>query len=307
MNILGICSSDIWVTNLEFPKIDDYEIIKLYQEGIKVYDKVVVFNPAQVSYKFIRESDKPIFSVGKQNLTNLTTMIVRRVRGREQSSAILVYSLGAWGCDIIDPMERFQGSSPSKLLTTFERHQKGVGINSYIASCIESAVPLIQELAQTKKFPLIVKPIDGRQGEGIELLKNSSMAIEYTHSFFDRNKNNDLPILLQEFVELQTEYRVLLVNGKSLGVAQKKAQLGHLAANSAQGGTFVATDVPDVVDFAIKNVQKQGILGVDVAQDSEGRLYIIEANYSPRWGAFERATQVNVAQEIINFAIERVK
>ena len=55
----------------------------------------------------------------------------------------------------------------------------------------------------------------------------------------------------------------------------------------------------------MKNVKLEGILGVDVARDSEGKLHIIETNRAPLWREFERATKINVAWEIVHYARQK--
>ena len=306
MKILGISTSRSKEINIKAANSVNYETLSLYQEAKKVYDDVLVFHPSQVSYQFVRELEKPKIILNKQDITSLTTLIVRNIRGGEQSTAILVKSLAACNCDVIDPLERFTGAGPSKLLATLKYHQKKVGITSYIAFNIESATHLINDLAESHQLPLIVKPFNGRGGKGIELLTDRNTALEYAKNFFIQNAGNNVPILLQEFVRFKAEYRAILIDGKCLGVAEKKAKPGSLAANAAQGGTFVAANVPNIVDFTVKNVNKQGIYGVDVGEDGDGQLYIIEANPTPKWSAFEQATGINVAKEIINCAIERV-
>ncbi|MBD1923831.1 ATP-grasp domain-containing protein [Microcoleus sp. FACHB-831] len=306
MKTLGICSSDSDQIYLESPNSVNYETISLYKEAKKVYDDVLVFNPSQISYKFVRELEKPKIILDNKDITSLTTLIVRRIVGSEQSTAILVNSLAACNCDVIDPLARFTGKVNSKLLPALRHHKKKIGINSYPAFNIENATQLINELAESDKFPLIVKPFNGRGGIGVELLNDRYTALEYAKNFFIQNAGNNVPILLQEFVRFKSEYRVMVIDGKCLGAVEKKAKPGSLAANAAQGGSFVVANVPNIVDFTVKNVSQKGIYGIDVGEDCDGKLYIIEANPTPMWSAFEQATGINVAKEIINCAIDRL-
>lgn len=303
--VLGICCARLKYNEKEKYESAHYEIIKLYEEGKKYYDDVLVFHPSEVNYKLIRSQKEPIVSLKGKDITNLSTLIIRRVKLYEKATSILARILDSCGCDLFDPIDRFQGNSPSKLLTTVNRYEKGVGVSSYIAASFEGATQLISEF-DNQQFPVIVKPIDGRGGEGVELLNNLNEAIEYAKKFFEENQERNQPILFQEFVRIKSEYRVIIVDGQSLGVVEKIAQLGTIAANAAQGGNFIATDADDVINLAVNNVSKRGILGVDVVRDFEEKLYILEANRSPQWKAFEEATGINVAQEIIVRASNRL-
>jgi glutathione synthase/RimK-type ligase-like ATP-grasp enzyme len=62
-----------------------------------------------------------------------------------------------------------------------------------------------------------------------------------------------------------------------------------------------------VIEFTLQHVNHEGILGVDVAMNSEGKLRIIEANRAPSWQIFEQATGINVAEIIINQAVKRLE
>ena len=54
----------------------------------------------------------------------------------------------------------------------------------------------------------------------------------------------------------------------------------------------------DEIDFAFKVVSKVpelNMIGLDIARVRDGSLYLLEANRSPGFGAFEKLTRVNLA------------
>ncbi len=86
----------------------------------------------------------------------------------------------------------------------------------------------------------------------------------------------------------------------------KKSQDGSYVLNAAQGGSFKVIEDEEIVSFVEKNVSSEGILGVDVAMDTNESAHIIEANRAPLWSEFEQATGLNVAKRIIDHAYGRL-
>lgn len=306
MKKLGICSSHISEFHSKVIKNLNYETLSLYNEGKKAYDDVILINPRRIIYKFIRNLKTPELYFDNINISDLTTLIVRGTKSYENSISIMVHSLKLCECDIIDPIERFTGAPSSKLLTTLERHEERVGTDSFLAFDLENSINLIHSLFAKQNITLLTKPIDGKKGKDVIILNDVNSAIEHVHEFFKKNDYNDVPLFLQQFMDFQEEYRVILIDGECLGVVRKCPKKGSIVTNAEQGGTFIEVEAPDIVDFTIQHVSKEGILGVDVARDSQGQLHIIEANRSPLWGTFEQATGINVAKEIICHAAKRI-
>src|SRR5262249_40435635 len=63
---------------------------------------------------------------------------------------------------------------------------------------------------------------------------------------------------------------------------------------------------PDIIEFTLQHINHDGILGVDVAVNSEGKLRIIETNRAPSWQVFEQATGIDVAKTVIERAIKHL-
>jgi glutathione synthase/RimK-type ligase-like ATP-grasp enzyme len=305
MKKLGISSCLIDNSN-GFSLSHSYELQSLHDEGSRLYDRVVLIDPIQVTYLFDRSEDKPIIFYHNETISDLTSLIVRGTKGCETSIAILVNSLKNCGCDVLDPPDRFSGVRASKLLTTLDRHQEKIGTDSYYAFTYETAITLVNRLYESNKFPLVAKPIDGSKGMNVRKLDNPQDAIEYITQFFKRKASVDSPLFLQQFIAFVAEYRAFVIGGTCVGLARKIAQSDSFILNAAQGGAFFVAEDQNIISFIEEHVSKEGILGVDVAVDSKGNIHIIEANRAPLWKEFERATGINVAQRIIQYAYGRL-
>lgn len=300
MRSLGIC------TGRRHPDELNYEKRRLYEEGRARYDAVRLIDPRAVTFSFERGVQKPGIVHRGEDISTLTTLIVRSTGGREAATTLLVRSLVLCGCDVFDPVERFAIGKASKLLTTLTRFQSGAGTSTYASFSREGAAALLHRLAGEGRLPLVVKPSSGKKGRGVHVIRDIAEGMERLDEHFAWQEYSDDPFFLQDLVEFEREYRILVVDGESLGIVEKVRPTGGIAANAAQGARFLAVDAPDVVRSALPHVSGEGILGVDVAVDTAGAVHVIEANRAPDWEAFEQATGLNVARLVIDRAIERL-
>lgn len=299
--MFGICSSAV-AAAVEDGITMNYETRSLIEEAKGVFDDVVLIHPWHVSYRFLRADATPQVIMRGRDIGSLSCLVIRGTGKHEQSISVLVRALRRCGCFVLDPDSRFSGEIASKLLTTVDRHEKSVGTDSYYAFSVREALFMIEELSASGRFPLLCKPIRGKQGKDVVVLRTHEEAIKLVHEFFNAAAAQDTPLFLQSYMEFMAEYRVMLVGSQIIGVALKRRHEGQVAANAARGGVFTAVEAPDVIDFTVANVDQEGILGVDIARDSENQLHMIEANRAPFWEEFERATGTNVAKEIVNYA-----
>lgn len=146
-------------------------------------------------------------------------------------------------------------------------------------------------------FPLISKPVMGRHGEGIVIHEDfDSLQVEV--------KNIKENLLIQECLDIDVEYRIFVVGNVALGAVEKKAAPGKKIANYAAGAKFTSADLSKAfLDEAVRLCEVQGIDigGVDVAKTTNGEHFILEINRCPEFKAFSSATEIDVAEKIIDF------
>ncbi|MFK7981099.1 MAG: RimK family alpha-L-glutamate ligase [Saprospiraceae bacterium] len=285
----------------------NYEKQAIYDNAVKHFKHVLLIDPRKVSYQFIRGAKKPIIRYLGQNLANLSALHIRGANKIANSTSILAHSLDFCGCIISDPIYKFSTSSSSKLLATVGQYEDHTGSSSFIAFDLENTLALIASIEAKKLFPIIVKPINGRQGNGIYLLKTAAEMLVYTNQFFEQRTDSDIPIFLQTFVAFVKEYRIFVIDKKIIGLVVKIKQKGQIVANTAKGATFIPIENPQqvIVEFILDHLS-DGIYGVDVAIDTTGGIHLIEANRSPNWKAFQQATGIDVAAVIIQDTLRKI-
>jgi RimK-like ATP-grasp domain len=296
----GICTQYKNIESL------NYEKRTLVEEAKKFFDIVVLINTRRVTYQFIRGQPKPILFHDNQYISDLCSLHVRSTVHRETSTSLLVHALNLCGCDIFDPIDRFSVGYASKLLSTVERFQQGVGSNSFFAFECESSLYLLEEVHKKNLFPLIAKPIAGQQGKGLQVLPDLDLANSYACNFFRSRNNQDEPLFLQTYESFVEEYRVLIVDGEVLGMVRKIPKEGILAANAAQGAKFIKANNFDLINFLLPRIKTKGVLGIDVAVNLSGDFHILEMNWAPSWRVFEEVTDINVSQFIVQHSFERL-
>ncbi len=303
--ILGITSSQLAEPGILSDEMG-YEIFRLLEEGKKLYHEVILINPAKLYFLFDSQRRMPVAMTENADLSKLTTLLIRRTSGYEEPLSLLARSLYYNGCDLLDPLERFSGSPAGKLMESLKGHINQISPDTYVVFNREDALRIAVRLNTAGHFPLIGKPNRGSRGENVALLRTLAEAVLYIENFFSHDQYARSALILQAYIETEKEYRVMVLDGQCLGMAEKLAAAGQVARNAAQGGHFIAANDEEVAVFARQNISRKGILGADIIRDAGGKLYLLEANRAPQWHSFERATGINIARCIIERAWQRI-
>jgi glutathione synthase/RimK-type ligase-like ATP-grasp enzyme len=303
--VLGITSSQLAGPGFMTDEMG-YEIYRLMEEGRKLYHEVVLINPAKLVFIFCHPQRIPVVMTENNELSRLSTLIIRKTNGYEEPLSLLAKTLMQNGCDLLDPPERFSGSPAGKLMESLKGFIGRYSPDTSITFNRDDALRLAGRMNSESRFPLIGKPNRGSRGENVCLLRTLEEAILYIENFFSIEKYSRSALILQAFIRVKKEYRLIVMDGQCLGMAEKIVKEGQIAHNAAMGGQFIAAHDEEVIAFTLQHTSRKGILGADVIRDTSGRLFLLEANRAPQWYAFERATGINVASCIIQRAWQRI-
>lgn len=150
--------------------------------------------------------------------------------------------------------------------------------------------------------PLIVKLLEGTQGYGVVLAPTKKAAesmIEAFHSMKAR-------VIVQEFIAEAkgADIRAFVVGNKVVGAMKRQGKEGEFRSNIHQGGSGVLIKLNKEEREAALTAAKAmnlSIAGVDLLQSKRGPL-ILEVNSSPGLEGIEKATQKDIAIEIVKYA-----
>lgn len=152
--------------------------------------------------------------------------------------------------------------------------------------------------------PLIIKLLEGTQGLGVVLADNRKSAYSVIEAFHGLKAR----IIVQEFIKEAkgADIRAFVVGGKVVAAMKRQAPEGEFRSNVHRGG--VATEYKltrTERSTAIKAAKAMGlhVAGVDMLQSARGPL-IMEVNSSPGLQGIERASNQDIASEVIKFCEE---
>jgi len=164
---------------------------------------------------------------------------------------------------------------------------------------------LSQAVKRTGRYPFIIKPFEGTQGRGIMLLDTQYALSSALDAMCDLRQD----YIVQPFIAEAAgrDIRALVIGGKLVGAMQRKARDGEFRANIHRGGegTLIELDA-EYEDVALESTAalQLDVAGVDMLQSKNGPL-VLEVNPSPGFEGLELATGLNIAKEIIKYAVSR--
>lgn len=187
-------------------------------------------------------------------------------------------------------------------LQIFSRHHIGIP-KTIFANHPKDIDNLITQLGGT---PVIIKLLEGTQGIGVVLAETKKAAKSVIEAFHGLKAN----ILVQEYVKEAggADIRAFVVNGKVIAAMKRQGAEGEFRSNLHRGGfakIIKLSKLEKKVALDAALAMGLNVAGVDMLQSSRGPL-ILEVNSSPGLEGIERASQIDIAQKIIEFVEEGV-
>lgn len=149
--------------------------------------------------------------------------------------------------------------------------------------------------------PLVVKLLEGTQGIGVVLAETQKAAESVIEAFRGLEAN----ILVQEFIQEAggADVRCFVIGGRVIASMERRARSGEFRSNLHRGGTAIkARLTPEERSTAVRAAKAMGlnVAGVDILRSNHGPV-VMEVNSSPGLEGIERATELDVADKIIDF------
>ncbi|MCF7834438.1 ATP-grasp domain-containing protein [Candidatus Gracilibacteria bacterium] len=149
------------------------------------------------------------------------------------------------------------------------------------------------------QYPIIIKPIDGSKGTGIEKINNEKELIEM---FKYLEVNN---FVFQKYIPNNGDVRILYIGGKYIGSMMRSGQNNNIVNNFSKGGKVekykLKNSIKKELDILVKRLNIDYV-GIDIIID-KNNFYILEINRNPGFEGFELCTNINVAGKVIDFML----
>ncbi len=147
----------------------------------------------------------------------------------------------------------------------------------------------------------VLKPLFGSKGIGITRLNDKGFAENVIYSLGRLNE----VFYLQEFIKHQNrDIRILVLGNKVVAGMYRVGD--SWKTNIHAGARAERLDISNELEkLAIKvaEVTKTEIAGVDIIESEKGYL-VLEVNSIPGFTALQKVTDINLAEEIVNYFLE---
>jgi len=160
--------------------------------------------------------------------------------------------------------------------------------------------PVIERLGG---YPVVLKFIRGSQGVGVIYAPDETAVT----SVLEAMNLIQYDVLVQRYYPwaAQRDVRVLVLGGEARWAVERVSGGGRFRSNFHRGGQAGAVELPvEAVELAVRaaGVFRLGLAGVDLIE-SPGGLLVMEVNSSPGFETIETVHSVDVAAEILRFAL----
>jgi ribosomal protein S6--L-glutamate ligase len=244
------------------------------------------------------DKGKPIL-VGQPKITQIDVILPRQGATIGDSCLALIRHLSFMGIPVVNDLNSIR-LAKNQFMTLMALTEAGVNVPDTVF--VNSTQGFHDALVHLGGFPVVIKQTSNRQGTGVVLLENERSAHSVIHDHLDKRTG----LLVQRFIHPKgrQDIRALVVGGKIAGAIELWPIEGDFRANIHLGGKSRPKDLSNGLEnIAIKATEAIGldIAGVDLILDQDGKINVIEVNYSPGFRGMEAATGVDIAGRIVNY------
>ncbi len=169
---------------------------------------------------------------------------------------------------------------------------------------VNSAKMLYQGAERLGGFPVVAKKPSGRQGGEVFLLTGDADAERVLAVHLEAGAG----LILQRFIPPggRRDLRVLVMGGNVVAAMELEPKTGDFRSNFHVSGESRPVELSrETGEIAVRSAGALGldIAGVDIIVDAHGAPWVIEVNFSPGFRGLEAATGMDIAAEMVDFAI----
>ncbi|HIA79704.1 MAG TPA: 30S ribosomal protein S6--L-glutamate ligase [Candidatus Marinimicrobia bacterium] len=243
-------------------------------------------------------SRKPTVYYGGESLGKADAVLPRIGASQTFYGTAVVRQFETMGCYCLNSSEAITASR-DKLKSLQILAQ--AGINMPVTGYASHTMDIEGVIEKVGSVPLVMKLLQGTQGQGIVLAETRKAAESVMSAF----RQLEADILVQEFIKESsgTDIRALVVGNRVVAAMRRIAPDGEFRSNVHRGGKAEHVKLnPEEEKMAVVAAQVLGlrVAGVDLMRSNRGPL-VLEVNSSPGLQGIEASSGVDVAGEIIRF------
>ena len=243
-------------------------------------------------------SRKPTVYYGGESLEKADAVIPRIGASQTFYGTAVVRQFETMGSYCVNPSEAITASR-DKLKSLQILAQDG--INMPVTGFASHTMDIEGVIEKVGSVPLVMKLLQGTQGQGIVLAETRKAAESVMSAF----RQLEADILVQEFIKESsgTDIRALVVGDNVVAAMRRIAPEGEFRSNVHRGGRteqIILNQEEEKIAVEAARVLGLRIAGVDLMRSKRGPL-VLEVNSSPGLEGIEASSGVDVAGNIVRF------
>jgi RimK family alpha-L-glutamate ligase len=278
------------------PNPSDPEVKVLSNELKKRGYDVKYFIPSEIKVKINISKFEKVF----EDLTPRRALV--RGFGANATQKIffrldILRAIEEYGVRLINSRESLEIASDKFLTSIFLEKNNIPTPKTVICEDPNDALESFEEMGKD----VILKPLFGSKGIGMCRLNDRGFAENVIYSLGRLNE----VFYIQEFIEHNNrDIRILVIDNEAIAGMYRVSD--NWKTNIHAGARMEPIDLTnELKKLAVEaaRVVKTEIAGVDIIESDDG-YYIIEVNSIPGFTALQKVTDINIAEEIINYLLE---
>jgi len=246
--------------------------------------------------------DNTLSLVGLPGMASLDVVLPRQGATVGDSCLALIRHFSLMGIPVVNDLDSIR-LTKNKFLTLQALAKARIPVLHTVF--VNSAKGFHEALIRLGGYPVVIKQVSSRQGEGVILVEKNVNEQAVTHKHLDKRKG----LLVQRFIPPtgRQDIRVLVVGRNIVGAMELHPKKGDFRANYHLSKESRPRDLtPELTRIALKASNAVGleISGVDLIVDTNGRVSVIEVNYSPGFKGLEAATGLDIAGRIVGYVAD---
>jgi len=156
------------------------------------------------------------------------------------------------------------------------------------------------------EFPVIVKMLSGSKGVGVFFAESWKSLRGFLQMIWKINEEEEL--LIQQYIDTDHDFRVHVLGDEVIAAMKRYVIPGDFRANFSLGGKVEeATLTEDEMEMCVmaSKAVRATWSGVDFLKDKDNNPYILEINSSPGTEGIEKATNEDVVNMVVDYALDR--
>ena len=161
-------------------------------------------------------------------------------------------------------------------------------------------------------YPIIMKTLEGSKGVGVLFVESERQMDGLIQLLYAQNE--DIDLLIQEYIKTDGDIRVLVLGGKIIASMKRSVVEGDFRSNVSQGAAVAEYELSEleIEQCLLASKAMDGVFtAVDFIPSKNPKKdppYILEVNHSAGTEGIEKATGRNIVKQVVDyFADEKVR